>query len=202
MVSIHKRYGATALASVLLAGSIVLPATAAAADPGLSTKPTTPAAAGYAARPAAHTAPTGSVILLQYTDTFTVSHDIRFGGGVPVGGWSALTLHSNGTYNWTGHVHDSGFTGYNFSRACVVRFHTGDTYIFDVRGTMGGTIGGSRDFNWQKSGRLRTLPTVWDKASGYKTSCSSRASLDVGGTIQSAKDAMPYVMTVLAVVAA
>ncbi|MGW2696619.1 hypothetical protein [Streptomyces sp. NPDC001296] len=202
MVSIRKRYGATALASLLLAGSIALPATAAAAGPGLSTKPAAPASAGSAARPAAHTAPTGSVTLPRYTDTFTVSRDIRFGGGVPVGGWSALTLHSDGTYNWTGHVRNSGAPGYNFSEACVVRFHTGDTYIFDVRGSMGGLFGGSRDFNWQKPGRLQTLPTVWDKASGYRASCSSRASLDVGGAIQSAKDAIPYVMTVLAVVGA
>ncbi|MFF2519540.1 hypothetical protein [Streptomyces sp. NPDC058086] len=202
MVSIRKRYGATALASVLLAGSIVLPATAAAADPGLSTKPATPAAAGYAARPAAHTAPTGSVTLLQYTDTFNVSRDIRFNGGVPVGGWSELTLHSNGTYNWTGHVRNSGGIGYNFSEACVVRFNTGDTYIFDVRGSMGAIFGPSRDFNWQKPGRLQTLPTAWDAASGYRAYCSPQSSLDIGGTIQVAKDAIPYVMTVLAVVGA
>ncbi|MFF3951513.1 hypothetical protein ACFYYN_43000 [Streptomyces sp. NPDC001902] len=187
MISTLKRYGATAFASVLLAGSIVLPTTAAAADPGMSMKTTTPA---------------GSVIRPQYTDTFTVSRDIRFKGGVPVGGWSALTLHSDGTYNWTGHVRNSGGVGYNYSEACVIRFHTGETYIFDVRGTMGGILGGSRDFNWQRDGKLRTLPRVWDEASGYTPNCSARASLDVAGTIESAKDGIPYVMTVLAIVGA
>ncbi|MGW2552958.1 hypothetical protein [Streptomyces sp. NPDC001635] len=200
MVSIRKRYGTSALASVLLAGSIAIPAGAAAADPGLATKSTAPASAGSASRPAASMAPVGSVALPQYTDSFTISRDIRFSGGVPVGGWSTLTLHSNGTYNWSGHVRNSGAPGYNFSEACVVRFHTGETYIFDVRGTMGGVFGGSRDFNWQKDGKLRTLPTVWDKASGYRASCSWRSSLDVGGAIQSAKDAVPYAMTVLAIV--
>ncbi|MET7457311.1 hypothetical protein ABZT03_36705 [Streptomyces sp. NPDC005574] len=188
MMSILKRNGATAIASLLLAGSIALPTTAVAADPGLSIKPTTPAR---------------SVTLLpQYTDTFTVARDIRFGGGVPVGGWAALTLHSDGTYNWTGHVRDSGFPGYNFSGACVVRFRTGDAYIFDVRGSMGGAFGGSRDFNWQKPGHLNSLPTVWDRASGYTSNCSWRSSFDVGGAIQTAKDGIPYAMAVLAVVGA
>jgi hypothetical protein len=187
MMNFLKRYGATAFASVVLVGSTALPATTAAADPGFSTKPNTRA---------------GPVTLAQYTDTFTVSRDLRFRGGVPVGGWSSLTLHSDGTYSWTGHVRNSGGVGYNFSEACVVRFHTGAAYIFDVRGSMGGILGGSRDFNWQREGQLRTLPRVWQEASGYKPSCYARSSLDVGGTIQSAKDALPYVMTVLAIVGA
>ncbi|MGW4561532.1 hypothetical protein ACWEN3_03670 [Streptomyces sp. NPDC004561] len=187
MMSTLKRYGGTAFASVLLAGSIGLPTTATAVDPGLSRKPTTLA---------------GSVTLPQYTDNFTVSRDIRFSGGVPVGGWSALTLHSDGTYNWAGHVRNSGGVGYGFSEACVVRFETGETYIFDVGGTMGGIFGGSRDFNWQRDGQLRTLPRVWNEASGYRSKCSARAGLDVDGTVKTAKDAIPYVMTVLAVVGA
>ncbi|MEV4340021.1 hypothetical protein [Streptomyces sp. NPDC049590] len=188
MISILKRNGATAFASVLLAGSIALPTTAFAADPGMPMKPTIPA---------------GSVSLLpRYTDNFTVSQDIRFRGSTPVGGWSTLTLHSDGTYNWVGHVRNSGGVGFNYSEACVVRFQTGETYIFDVRGTMGGLIGGSRDFNWQRDGQLRTLPRVWSEASGYTSNCSWRANFDVGGAIQAAKDGIPEAMAILAVVGA
>jgi hypothetical protein len=187
MMSILKRCGATALVSALLAGSTALATTAVAAGPDVSTKPNTQA---------------GPVGLANYTDTFTISRDIRFRGGVPVGGWSSLTLHSDGTYSWTGHVRNSGGVGYNYSEACVVRFNTGATYIFDVRGSMGGVFGGSRDFNWQREAQLQTLPNVWREASGYTSNCSARSSFDVGGTIQTAKDGIPYVMTVLAVVGA
>ncbi|MET8724593.1 hypothetical protein [Streptomyces misionensis] len=183
-----KRDGTAVFASVLLAGSVLLPTTAVAADSSLVTRP--------------HHSGGSIAILPQYTDNFTESRNISFKNGVPVGGWSSLTLHSDGTYSWSGHMHNSGGVGYNYSEACVIRFQTGATYIFDVRGSMGGLIGGSRDFNWQREGRLQTLPRVWDEASGYIPSCSARAGLDVGGTIDSAKDGIPYVMTILAVIGA
>ncbi|TWV45978.1 hypothetical protein FRZ03_15265 [Streptomyces misionensis] len=161
---------------------------AVAADSGLATRPNYPA---------------GSITLLpQYTDNFTESRNITFNGGVPVGGWSSLTLHSNGSYSWTGHMHNSGGVGYNYGEACVIRFETGATYIFDVRGGMGGVFGGSRDFNWQREGRLETLPSVWDEASSYVPSCSAKAGLDIGGTIDAAKGGIPYAMTVLAIIGA
>ena len=40
---------------------------------------------------------------------------IVFGGGVPVGGFSHLTLRQDGTYTFSGRFHDSGATEYNTS---------------------------------------------------------------------------------------
>jgi hypothetical protein len=39
--------------------------------------------------------------------------NIVFDDGTPVGGWSHVTLHQDGTYHFTGHFHDSGGTEYN-----------------------------------------------------------------------------------------
>jgi hypothetical protein len=45
---------------------------------------------------------------------------ITFNNGVPVGGYSHLTLYMDGTYMFTGHFHDSGATEYNMNLVWAV----------------------------------------------------------------------------------
>jgi hypothetical protein len=46
---------------------------------------------------------------------------IVFGGGVPVGGNTHLTIRQDGTYSFTGHFHDSGATEYNMALMIAVK---------------------------------------------------------------------------------
>ena len=128
---------------------------------------------------------------------------IVFGGGVPVGGWYSLSLYENGSYQWSGHAHDSGGTSYNFSSGCVVRMNSGTTYAFKTSGRLHGTFeSGSRDHDWSRSGKLSSVPAAWAASrGGWTARCNSRASLDINGLINSLKEGIGYVTTIVAIVA-
>jgi hypothetical protein len=74
---------------------------------------------------------------------------ITFGGGVPVGGYSQLTLFQSGHFNFNGHFHVSGAPSYNVAFAVGVRSQRGVLYTFLRSGHVAGTFEpGSRDFDW------------------------------------------------------
>ncbi|MCW2828890.1 MAG: hypothetical protein JWQ67_2506 [Marmoricola sp.] len=74
---------------------------------------------------------------------------ITFGGGVPVGGFSQLTLFQSGQFNFNGHFHVSGAPSYNVAFAVGVRSRQGVLYTFLRSGHLAGTFEpGSRDYDW------------------------------------------------------
>jgi hypothetical protein len=74
---------------------------------------------------------------------------ITFNGGVPVGGFSQLTLFQSGNFNFNGHFHVSGAPSYNVGFAVGVRSSRGVLYTFLKSGHLAGTFEpGSRDFDW------------------------------------------------------
>ncbi|WP_432932695.1 hypothetical protein ACQPZZ_15625 [Microbispora sp. CA-135349] len=131
-----------------------------------------------------------------------INRRVNFSGGVPVGGWTSLTVYRDGTYQWSGHMHDSGGTSYNFSGVCVVRTSSGSAFVFETFGRLHGTFdSGSRDHNWNKSGTISSLPTAWRASSGYTWSCQNSVKLNLDGTVKTALDAVGYVKSVIAIVA-
>jgi hypothetical protein len=136
------------------------------------------------------------------SSSIVITRNVTFGGGVPVGGWTSLTLNRNGTYSWSGHMHDSGGTSYNFSGVCVVRFSSGTAFAFETRGRMHGTFeSGSRDHNWNKSGYKSALPAAWNASTSYRASCRNRTTLDLNGLVNSVITAVGYAAQVIAIVA-
>ncbi|WP_067128000.1 hypothetical protein [Microtetraspora malaysiensis] len=131
-----------------------------------------------------------------------VNRNVTFSGGVPVGGWTSLTLYDNGTYQWSGHMHDSGATSYNVSGVCVVRLSSGSAFVFETSGRLHGTFeSGSRDHNWSKSGTIPSLPTAWRASSSYTASCKNNVTLNLAGTVDAALEAVGYASAVIAIVA-
>lgn len=87
---------------------------------------------------------------------------LNLSGGVPVGGWATLTLQQNGTVNFTGHFHDSGFIGYNISLAMYIKDSA--NVLYDVTQSChvsGTTDSGSRDFDWNSSANNEDLANNW-----------------------------------------
>ncbi|WP_433423539.1 hypothetical protein ACQP1V_15995 [Microtetraspora malaysiensis] len=131
-----------------------------------------------------------------------VNRKVTFSGGVPVGGWTSLTVYDNGTYQWSGHMHDSGAPSYNFTGVCVVRMSSGSAFVFETFGRLHGTFdSGSRDHNWSKSGTISSLPTAWRASSSYQVSCKNSVKLNLDGTVKSALEAVGYASAVVAIVA-
>jgi hypothetical protein len=112
---------------------------------------------------------------------------IVFGGGVPVGGWSSLSVWSNGAYNFNGHFHDSGATSYDVQIGWAIADGAGTVYTFTKSGHVAGTFEpGSRDFDWNDSGTNPALAAGFNTlAQRYRWQWTARANWDVGALIDS-----------------
>lgn len=72
--------------------------------------------------------------------------------GTALGGSVDLTLRSDGTYTFAGHMHDSGFDPYSFRLRVVVQTPAGLAITLQHNGHTGGTTGsGGRDDDWSES---------------------------------------------------
>jgi hypothetical protein len=70
-----------------------------------------------------------------------------------IGGTAHVTLSSDGTSVFSGHLHDSGAASYNFLVGCVVKDSQNSAYTFTQSGSVRGTFdSGSRDFDWSQPG--------------------------------------------------
>lgn len=114
---------------------------------------------------------------------------IHFGGGVPVRGFSQLTLFPSGHFNFVGHFHDSGATSYNVAFAVGVRSQRGVLYTFAQRGHMAGTFEfGSRDFNWSIQEHRPVIQEDWANVASNSTWWwSAKVNLDIAGVLDTVK---------------
>ncbi|MGV9248126.1 hypothetical protein [Streptomyces sp. NPDC003710] len=181
-MSVLKRRGATALATALLtAGALVGPTVAEAAS-------------------APSLAPDSPAILP--TDV-VINRNVTFSGGVPVGGWYSLSVFRSGSYNYSGHMHDSGAPSYNFASVCVVRFANGTAFVFETGGRMHGTFeSGSRDYNWNRSAMHQSIRDAYQTSGGgWNARCSSQVNADLNALVNSTIQRVGYVTKVIAIFA-
>jgi len=95
----------------------------------------------------------------------TLSAQITFSGGTPVGGTVQVVLFQDGTSSFTGHMHDSGFPDYNYIVVCRVIDTQNNAYQFTYSGSVSGTVslGQSRDSSWSLSGvAVPAIAANWD----------------------------------------
>jgi hypothetical protein len=100
---------------------------------------------------------------------------IAFDNGVPVGGWCKLVYRSDGTYNFSGHFHDSGAISYDVSLTVMLKGSDSGGYQFSKKGKVGGTLGGGdRNLDWNVSGQSEQLAKCFPGV----TSWAGRARTD------------------------
>jgi hypothetical protein len=84
-----------------------------------------------------------------------------------VGGWSNWTMTSRGDWRWTGHLHNSGFVGFDVAIAIRLNFvdDSGKGYATSAEGETDGTssTGSNRDFNWEQFGHADVIRDNWDR---------------------------------------
>ena len=79
----------------------------------------------------------------------TWNANVTFSDNTPLGGYVGLQIDNTGAFTFSGHMHDSGFDGINFSIAVAIVGPSGNVYGFGTQGYSAGTISsGSRDYNW------------------------------------------------------
>jgi hypothetical protein len=111
---------------------------------------------------------------------FTVdAPSIAFGAGIAVGGYGRLTVFSDGTTHFQGHLHASGFPSYDCLAVFTVKDADGRAYAASHTGRVHGTDEpGSRDFDWDEWGTNDDLRRNWPRISsggvgGWKVDVTS-----------------------------
>jgi hypothetical protein len=129
------------------------------------------------------------------------SGNIVFGGGVPVGGWTALNIFPNGAWNFSGHLHVSGAPSYDVGVTWVVTTSDGQpTFSFPITGRVHGTFeAGSRNFDWNRDGTNGALAAAWPElAAGYRWRWQAGANIDFGSMTGAVVQAIGAVGAVIA----
>ncbi len=129
---------------------------------------------------------------------------IVFGGGVPVGGSSHLTIRQDGTYTFSGHFHDSGATEYNMALMIAVKDSQNRVYTFQHDGHASGTFEpGSRNDDWNNDGQKPEIAQYWgDMIAGHTWHADANADGDFTNLFNSIMGTLGTVLAVVAVVAA
>jgi hypothetical protein len=121
--------------------------------------------------------------------SLTAHQNLTFSDSTPVGGWTNLQLNKDGSYVFSGHLHDSGFVGFNVGIAWAVRDNTGKVYTFGANGSVQGTFddpfGPNRDWDFSLSGTNAALAAAWPNlpAPGQSWQWDVTASLDLAALV-------------------
>jgi hypothetical protein len=95
----------------------------------------------------------------------TFHQDVVTPSGTALGGWVEMTLRSDGTYTFSGHMHDSGWDPYDFRVRAVVS--TADLAVAAQRtghtdGTGSDPFGSpNRNYDWSESGTEPRIQMFW-----------------------------------------
>jgi hypothetical protein len=113
--------------------------------------------------------PQGTVAIWDTPSMTFDSGSISFPDGTPVGGWVHMTVSADGSYDITGHFHNSGFIAQAEKLVVVLIAPSGKDWYQTYEGTMAGTLGsGSRndDFELKSKAPDATLAANWKELEG------------------------------------
>jgi hypothetical protein len=147
------------------------------------------------ARPAEFAVPALPSITLE-------SGPVVFGGGVPVGGWSNLSLYPNGWFSAVGHFHDSGAPSYDILFTWSVWSPRHGLIIVAHKGHMAGTFeSGSRDHDWSIQQYRADIAAEWPNLSnGYSWQWNAHVNMDLGAVVDSIKNAIQAAVQIAQVI--
>jgi hypothetical protein len=151
------------------------------------------------------------VQLLAYhpdSNPIVQSFTITLPSGTALGGNAQITLNADGSYVFSGHLHDSGSVSYNESTLVVVKDSAGDAFTFARSGGSKGTIDcpifsscSGRDDDWSISGSNPAITQHWiDLKKGVSSYQETSVSLNWGQLWSDAQTAVGYAQQVVAVV--
>jgi hypothetical protein len=106
-----------------------------------------------------------------------------FPDGVAAGGDTHIVLYSNGTVEFNGRFHDSGFFSYKYGVAVVLVDADRQAYSVGHQGHINGTVdGGSRNDDWDNTTSNEAVSQDW-RAIVADMSWRGDANVDVDGAL-------------------
>jgi hypothetical protein len=129
---------------------------------------------------------------------------IVLNGGVPVGGFSHLTVREDGSFTFSGHLHDSGATEFNVSVAVALKDSQNQVYTFQHSGHVSGTFeSGSRNDDWTVDSRNDQIADNWAYlAAGSTAQARTEANVELVNVTNSLIGTLGTVLGVVAIVIA
>jgi hypothetical protein len=96
-------------------------------------------------------------------DSRTFHQVITTPPGTALGGWAEITIRTDGSYTFRGHMEGSGFDPYAFRIGVVVRGASGTISLATIKnGNVGGWIlGGSQDYDWEENKTSALITSNW-----------------------------------------
>lgn len=134
--------------------------------------------------------------------TLTSGQNFTFPSGTPVGGWTNVEVHSDGSVRFRGDFHDSGALAMQFSVVDVVKDADNVAYSLTQKGDMGGTFGGGpRDHGWDVTVSNNAIRDNWRSlVSSMQVTGHAKTTLDIGETFTEAMKLVGYVATVVSLI--
>jgi hypothetical protein len=121
-----------------------------------------------------------------------------FKAGVPVGGWTNVELHSDGTVRFRGNFHDSGAFTFDFSVANVIKDADNVAYTLAKSGVV---TAGHRDYPWDQTVVNNDIRDNWRSlVSSFQLSGHANTGLDIGADVASALQLAGFVATEVEVI--
>jgi hypothetical protein len=128
-----------------------------------------------------------------------------------VGGNVNLTIFADGSYDFSGSFHDSGFWDYDIGVACIAKDTNGQAYSFTASGSVHGTesiwLGGSRDYSFSGSSNSDMLKAVFwlieteQQLNGDALHCNVGENTDLNSLLNQAGAALGVAGVVLGIAA-
>ncbi len=141
-----------------------------------------------------------SVTIVPQSKTFTATIDTP--AGTALGGSLALTLRSDGTFVFSGHMHDSGFDPYDFRLRALVTtpdYAVAAQITGHTDGTGSNLLGSvNRNFDWNQTGTNPAIQMYWgDVQQGVLTTFFSYEDVGLLHVVEDlARDFVSFLATV------
>lgn len=136
-------------------------------------------------------------LLVRSLNTIVLdSGNLTFPGSTPVNMSGNLTLLPDGNWNFTVHMHNSGFPSYKGQLMFGIIFHgisqPDPVVVKQVEGNMGGTFGGNRSFDTTVSspGPNPALKDLMSRANGYDWTIDYSVNWDLPDMLNDVKTAI------------
>lgn len=128
-------------------------------------------------------------------DSRTFHQQITTPSGTALGGWAEVTIRTDGTYRFHGHMHGSGLDPYAFRINAAVVSGTGIIRLAaQISGHVAGTVGPlftSRDFDWDETGSNPLIVPNWaELRNGTATFGKWYSDTGVLGTLEEIAEAL------------
>ena len=132
----------------------------------------------------------GFVFVLPHDNPpdIVIRSNVTTDGWAPVGGWTEVSAHSDGSFAFGGHIHNSGAVNIRFTLIAALVTPSGQCFGFArnnrlVQGTEV-LIGRDRDDNWSQPGNDIEIKRNWDQVSRSQLNWRIVAASTVGARLE------------------